>query len=106
MKNSTDTIGNGTRDLPACSTVLQPTAPPRKLDSSEVKYELLKSDPLIIIIHNICIVNVFSDQPSKHSRTRTQSVFNRQPQYNSRETFIAYEASHRREFMLRISPSG
>ena len=28
MKNSNDTIGNLTRDLPACSAVLQPTAPP------------------------------------------------------------------------------
>ena len=29
MKNSNDTIGNRSRDLPACSTVPQPTAPPR-----------------------------------------------------------------------------
>ena len=28
MKNSNDTIGNQTRDLPACSVVPQPTAPP------------------------------------------------------------------------------
>jgi len=28
MKNSSDTIGNRTRDLPACSAVLQPTALP------------------------------------------------------------------------------
>ena len=28
MKNSSDTIGNRTRDLPACSVVPQPTAPP------------------------------------------------------------------------------
>ena len=28
MKNSSDTIGNRTRDLPTCSTALQPTAPP------------------------------------------------------------------------------
>jgi hypothetical protein len=27
MKNSNDTIGNRTRDLPACSAVPQPTAP-------------------------------------------------------------------------------
>jgi len=31
MKNSSDTIGNQTRDLLACSTVPQPTAPPRAL---------------------------------------------------------------------------
>jgi len=29
MKKSHDTIGNRTRDLPACSAVPQPTAPPR-----------------------------------------------------------------------------
>jgi hypothetical protein len=29
MKNSNDTIGNRTRDLPACSAVPQPTAPAR-----------------------------------------------------------------------------
>ena len=29
MKNSNDTIGNRTRDPPACSAVPQPTAPPR-----------------------------------------------------------------------------
>jgi hypothetical protein len=28
MKNSNDTIGNRIRDLPACSAVTQPTAPP------------------------------------------------------------------------------
>ena len=31
MKNSNDTVGNRTRDLPACSAVHQPTAPPRTL---------------------------------------------------------------------------
>ena len=28
MKNFSDTVGNRTRDLPACSAVPQPTAPP------------------------------------------------------------------------------
>jgi hypothetical protein len=28
MKNSSDTIGNRTRDLPTCSAVPQPIAPP------------------------------------------------------------------------------
>jgi hypothetical protein len=32
MKKSTDTIGNRTRDLPVCSAVPQPTAPPRPLN--------------------------------------------------------------------------
>jgi len=29
LKNSNNITGNGTRDLPACSTLQQPTAPPR-----------------------------------------------------------------------------
>jgi hypothetical protein len=29
MRNSNDTVGNRTRDLPTCSAVTQPTAPPR-----------------------------------------------------------------------------
>ena len=35
MKNSSDTIGNQTRDFPVCSLVPQPTAPPRR---GEYKY--------------------------------------------------------------------
>ena len=31
MKNSNDTIGNRNRDLPACSAMSQPNAPPRIL---------------------------------------------------------------------------
>jgi hypothetical protein len=29
LENSNDTVGNRTRDLPACSAVPEPTAPPR-----------------------------------------------------------------------------
>jgi hypothetical protein len=40
MKNSTNTIGNRTRDLPACSAVPQQTAPPsapiRKLEENNL----------------------------------------------------------------------
>ena len=34
MKNSNETIGNRTRDLPACSAVPQPTAPPAACPNS------------------------------------------------------------------------
>ena len=37
MKKSNDTIGNRTRDIPACGTVPQPTAPPRVLIFSSTK---------------------------------------------------------------------
>jgi hypothetical protein len=36
LKNSSDTIGNRTSNLPACSVVPQPTAPPRTPDLSLV----------------------------------------------------------------------
>jgi len=39
MKNSKDTIGNGTRDLPACSAMPQPTEP---LRTSPPTYTTLK----------------------------------------------------------------
>jgi hypothetical protein len=35
MKNSNDTIGNRARDLPVCSAVPQPTAPPRPMKFHE-----------------------------------------------------------------------
>jgi len=35
MKNSSDTTGNRTHDLPDCSTVPQPTAPPRTSTGGE-----------------------------------------------------------------------
>jgi hypothetical protein len=39
MKNSNGTIGNRTRDLPVCSTVPQPTAPPSKpIKSGRTRY--------------------------------------------------------------------
>jgi len=41
MKNSSDSIGNRTRDLPTCSTVPQPTA-------------LLRA-PSLTIVHVICV---------------------------------------------------
>jgi chemotaxis signal transduction protein len=37
MKNSSDTIGNRTRDVPACRAVPQPTAPPRALGVPDLR---------------------------------------------------------------------
>ena len=44
MKNSNDTIGNRTRDLPTCSAVPQPTALRRapELDKCVAKFYLLE----------------------------------------------------------------
>jgi hypothetical protein len=42
IKNSSGTIGDRTRDLPTCSAVPQPTAPPRNLDSMFMIFSGLK----------------------------------------------------------------
>jgi len=42
MKKPNDTIGNRTRDLPACSAVPQPTAPPRAPSTRKTKHISLK----------------------------------------------------------------
>ena len=43
MKNPSDTVGNQTRDLPACSALLQPTAPPRAPPPQKKEYMELKT---------------------------------------------------------------
>ena len=43
MKNSNDTIGNRTRNLPACSAVPQPTAPPLAPIMFGEKYKLFST---------------------------------------------------------------
>jgi hypothetical protein len=45
MKNSSDTIGNRTRDLPASSAVSEPTAPPRA-SLVQGDYSIMFSDVL------------------------------------------------------------
>ena len=50
MKNSNDTIGNRTRDLPACSVVPKPTAPPCAPDRYKARYYLeLHTTPLLYL---------------------------------------------------------
>jgi len=48
MKNSIDIIGNRTRDLPVCSSVPQPTVPPRapklKSKGAEIFIVVLSTD--------------------------------------------------------------
>ena len=55
MKNSIDTIGNQTRDLPACSAVPQPTAPPRP--SVDVSLIRIQSGPKKFI--HSSLINIF-----------------------------------------------
>ena len=56
MKNSNDTIGYRTRDLPPCSAVPQPTAPPRAPTyiSCTIKYvPILLENNIKIEIQNL-----------------------------------------------------
>jgi hypothetical protein len=41
VKNSSDTIGNRTRDVPVCSAVPQPTAPPRAPFCTCIMYKII-----------------------------------------------------------------
>ena len=41
MKNSNDTIGNRTRDLPTCSAVPPPAAPSRASQVTQKMYKIL-----------------------------------------------------------------
>jgi len=49
MKNSNDTIGNRTRDLQTCSSVSQPTAPPRSPRMFEYKLDLSRYANLYVV---------------------------------------------------------
>ena len=46
MKNSSDTNGKRARDLPACSAVLQLTAPPRVRNNSLLLYNYSKCNDI------------------------------------------------------------
>jgi len=54
MKNSNDTIGNRTRDLPACSAVPQPITLPRLISRYDSKFTKKKSRyiPQLLWLHN------------------------------------------------------
>ena len=57
MKNSNNTIGNRTRDLPACSAVPQPTAPPRVPGVGVVMHIISEMIPSI---QNVCLHTIRS----------------------------------------------
>ena len=73
LKNSKNTIGNQTRDLPACSAVPQPTAPPRapKLRSATEEISSLLRTGICIV--EFCYLLVFMEvqnQQTKHPPER------------------------------------
>jgi len=59
MKHSSDTIGNGTRDLLACSPAPQPNAPTRDpLKSIHNKQITVRAESGIILILNLVVQKV------------------------------------------------
>jgi hypothetical protein len=64
MKNSSDTIGNRTRDLPACSAVPQATAPPR-VTNTFIGMQIFKLIPvtleyaLLYVKNNVSFSNLY-----------------------------------------------
>jgi hypothetical protein len=65
MKNSNDNIGDRTRDLPACSAVPQPNAPPRV----ELHYQYLHEQRIFritVFYNNYCYIMLFLDVISCH----------------------------------------
>jgi len=72
MKNSNDTIGNRTRDLPACSAVPQPTAPPRVPDLRGTRGYLLLC--LKMVSHLLICASVKNDILDEVQNQKTVSV--------------------------------
>jgi len=64
MKNCNDTVVNRTRDLPACSAVPQPTAPP----SASYPYMLNQYRPLQTGIINVRIMEMGSLMEMQNNR--------------------------------------
>ena len=77
MKNSNDTIGNRTRDLPACSSVPQPTAPPRT--PSYLQYKIIlnlkkkSTNSCIRYNQNVQKIAMLCDSIYKHQLTHNQT---------------------------------
>jgi hypothetical protein len=56
MKKSSDAIGNRTRDLLACSTVLQPTASPRAPFSIEGFQNFLPVMSFVVTFYSLILI--------------------------------------------------
>ena len=71
MENSSDTIGNRTRDLPTCSAVPQPTAPPR----APVVYVMLEiSEALVRLSRNVRVTKIVKVKWSRYRPGVAQTV--------------------------------
>ena len=73
IKSSNETIGNRTRDLPACSAVPQPTAPPRA-PINDIKYIFKAMLCESVRIIKIRLVAHCSLDSSSHCFSKLRSV--------------------------------
>jgi hypothetical protein len=71
MKNSNDTIGNRTSDLPACRAVPQPTPPPRTPRVTIVAVE----KKTVLHILSVCLPNT-DEVTGKRRRLRNEKLYN------------------------------
>ena len=80
MKNSIDTIGNRNRDLPACSAVPEPTAPPAACPDGSVRnrnfrlkagFQLFPGSVWQVLLY-------YGDQVTKHGRGKWHTWSKRQ----------------------------
>ena len=91
MKNSNDTIGNRTRDLPTCSAVPQSTAPPRTP---------IQNRSGGIITRNIPPVLIHLETPQEATtcdrlKDKILSDVGEHPEASMRRIAAAYHAAHR-----------
>jgi hypothetical protein len=68
IKNSSDTIGNRTRDLPVCSAVSQPTAPPR----NPIKGEMMEKTKSTVL--RLCYSECYYGYLKIHQRKQSHKV--------------------------------
>jgi len=68
MKISSDTIGNRTRDLPACSAVPQPNAPPRASIVMTDDLEMISKVETVYGVCKVLFVIFFSEGPKKNMK--------------------------------------
>ena len=75
MKNSSDTIGNRTRDLPPCSAVSQPTVPPRVPTKKEKEYQYYCHKATYINLHKYRKLNNTIRMPLQLTRFIDSVIF-------------------------------
>ena len=108
MKKSNDTIGNRTRDLPACSAVPQPTVPPHTPSEPDKVYNFLVSWLVISVFSGVsqcaakCWGNTGVEQVTSYWLTHCSSL----PVWNwwqGNSILIGFQCQHDRTERLHCT---